>query len=249
MKNTIIPVCKIFALIVIGLLCIGVLPSWTCFLGLFAMVLLVPIPSWQTLLRKFLKTGIRRGIAIALVIIMIAAAPADISPTHSSPVNSVVTTTTVSTTNTKISATHTATTATVLATTTTTTKTSTTVTTTTTKATTTTTVATTTAMVFTTTTVPPHVHEFADATCNEPKTCVGCGETEGYALGHEYSDGNCSRCGAEDPNYVREVMVWIPSNGGEKYHSKSTCSKMIDPEYVSLSEAESLGFEPCGRCY
>ena len=43
--------------------------------------------------------------------------------------------------------------------------------------------------------------------------------------------------------------VWIPTNGGKKYHSKSTCSGMINPEPVSKSQAEAMGFGPCGRCY
>ena len=37
-------------------------------------------------------------------------------------------------------------------------------------------------------------------------------------------------------------MVWIPTNGGTKYHSKKGCSKMIDPEYVSLEEAKFFHF-------
>ena len=51
------------------------------------------------------------------------------------------------------------------------------------------------------------------------------------------------------PTESPEVMVWIPTNGGQKYHSKSSCSKMIDPNYVTKSQAISLGFTPCGKCY
>ena len=44
--------------------------------------------------------------------------------------------------------------------------------------------------------------------------------------------------------------VWIPTNGGSRYHSKKTCSGMIDPEYVTLEEAYERGFTvACGRCY
>lgn len=43
--------------------------------------------------------------------------------------------------------------------------------------------------------------------------------------------------------------VYIPTHGGTKYHKKSNCSGMYDPEYVTKSEAESRGFGPCGRCY
>ncbi len=45
-----------------------------------------------------------------------------------------------------------------------------------------------------------------------------------------------------------EAMVWIPVNGGKKYHSTASCSNMIDPECVAVSEAAARGFEPCGRC-
>ena len=40
-----------------------------------------------------------------------------------------------------------------------------------------------------------HQHSWEDATCDTPKTCSECGETEGEALGHEVSIGKCSRCG------------------------------------------------------
>ena len=46
-----------------------------------------------------------------------------------------------------------------------------------------------------------------------------------------------------------ETMVWIPTNGGTKYHSKSSCSNMDNPQQVTLSEAQARGFTPCGRCY
>ena len=44
-------------------------------------------------------------------------------------------------------------------------------------------------------------------------------------------------------------MVWIPVNGGTKYHSIASCSGMIDPECVTVSEAIGRGFEPCKRCW
>ncbi len=46
-----------------------------------------------------------------------------------------------------------------------------------------------------------HKHEWAEATCEEPKTCVKCGETEGKALGHDVIEATCTepqtcaRCG------------------------------------------------------
>lgn len=47
---------------------------------------------------------------------------------------------------------------------------------------------------------PKHTHSWSKATCTEPKKCE-CGETSGKALGHNFSNGKCSRCGTTDPNY------------------------------------------------
>ena len=51
-------------------------------------------------------------------------------------------------------------------------------------------------------TEPRCVHEYTDADCTTPKTCALCGITRGNALGHDYAEGICSRCGAEDATYV-----------------------------------------------
>lgn len=60
-----------------------------------------------------------------------------------------------------------------------------------------------------------------------------------------------SEAASEPPaeSEAQAVMVWIPTHGGTKYHSKATCSGMEDPEQVTLEEAQALGFTPCGRCY
>ena len=50
------------------------------------------------------------------------------------------------------------------------------------------------------------------------------------------------------PSQTNEVMVWIPQSGS-KYHSKAGCSGMENPTQVTKTEAESMGYEPCGRCY
>ncbi len=47
----------------------------------------------------------------------------------------------------------------------------------------------------------------------------------------------------------RKELVWIPTNGGKKYHSKSSCSQMKEPIQVTKEDAIEEGFEPCGRCY
>ncbi len=46
-----------------------------------------------------------------------------------------------------------------------------------------------------------------------------------------------------------EALVWIPTNGGKKYHTKASCSGMKGPIQVTKSEAANKGFTPCGKCY
>lgn len=44
-------------------------------------------------------------------------------------------------------------------------------------------------------------------------------------------------------------LVWVPTNGGTKYHSRSGCSNMKDPIQVTKDTAIANGYTPCGRCY
>ena len=49
-----------------------------------------------------------------------------------------------------------------------------------------------------------HTHEWKEADCTNPKTCIDCKETEGEALGHQLSAATyqsaakCSVCGATE---------------------------------------------------
>ena len=45
-----------------------------------------------------------------------------------------------------------------------------------------------------------------------------------------------------------ETTVWIPTNGGTKYHSNAGCSNMKAPVRVTVREAISRGFGACKRC-
>lgn len=64
--------------------------------------------------------------------------------------------------------------------------------------------------------VPPHVHDWKDATCTEPKTCTGCGATEGEAKGHTYVDGYCT-CGDMDADYTFSCNVADLTSSDSKY--------------------------------
>lgn len=46
----------------------------------------------------------------------------------------------------------------------------------------------------------------------------------------------------------QEQTVWIPQSGS-KYHSNPSCSGMNNPREVTLSEAQSMGYGPCKKCY
>ena len=99
-----------------------------------------------------------------------------------------------------------------------------------------------------TTTGKANGHNWKAPTCTAPKTCTICGTKTGLTAGHNFADGSCVTCGKSDPAYTNNYMVWIPTNGGTKYHTHSGCSNMENPEQVTKSEAESLGFTPCKRC-
>ncbi len=92
-------------------------------------------------------------------------------------------------------------------------------------------------------------HDWKAATCKDPKTCKECGKTSGKTAGHKFSNGKCKTCGKADPDYKKVTMVWIPTNGGTKYHTHSGCSNMKNPKKVTESKAQSSGFTPCKRCH
>lgn len=44
-------------------------------------------------------------------------------------------------------------------------------------------------------------------------------------------------------------LVWVPTKGGKKYHSRSGCSNMEEPMQVTVEHASALGYTPCKRCH
>lgn len=44
-------------------------------------------------------------------------------------------------------------------------------------------------------------------------------------------------------------LVWVPTKGGKKYHSKSSCSGMEEPMQVTKEHAEANNYTPCKKCY
>ena len=64
--------------------------------------------------------------------------------------------------------------------------------------------------------IPALEHEWTQATCTSAKECTLCGQTEGYALGHDYSnttDGTCTRCGFGVKFILPSTPVTVYYNG------------------------------------
>ena len=94
-----------------------------------------------------------------------------------------------------------------------------------------------------------HVHNFEISSCLEPLLC-SCG-VQSAIPGHDYVDGFCTRCDAprQDGDTASGGEVWIPTNGGTKYHISQTRGNMMGPARVTIPEAEAQGFTPCKKCY
>lgn len=100
--------------------------------------------------------------------------------------------------------------------------------------------------------LPPTGHEWEDATCTTPKTCIYCRKTEGKALGHEWVapdvdwcqvQAGCTRCGATEGENVA-AHTWIDAT----YDAPKTCAVcgMTDGEPLqqeSESETETTESE------
>ena len=93
-------------------------------------------------------------------------------------------------------------------------------------------------------------HTWVDATCEDPKTCSVCGETDGDALGHDLLDANyqqgpiCTVCGEEigDPiTAIFEEMEYECSGVlGETYYVPTTCYTNEDYETVGMWTFDSI---------
>lgn len=96
---------------------------------------------------------------------------------------------------------------------------------------------------------PVHTHSFSEATCTEAGKC-SCGETGNAALGHNYVEGSCSRCGAADPNYSAEYQ-YVLNTKTKKFHEPSCGSLPTENRQDITATRDSIteqGYSPCGIC-
>ncbi|MBQ3571237.1 MAG: hypothetical protein IJA15_00250 [Clostridia bacterium] len=84
-------------------------------------------------------------------------------------------------------------------------------------------------------------HSWTDATCEAPKTCSLCGATEGDALGHDFVENVCSRCG----EVVITVSEAVKVEQGSSLHVKGvvvnadTWSTEYNNMSVTIADAAS----------
>lgn len=71
------------------------------------------------------------------------------------------------------------------------------------------------------------------------------GESSSDHAGHSQSSAGVSVPAPEQG----ENLVWIPTNGGTKYHTSAKCCNMKNPIQVTLETALANGFTPCKRCH
>ncbi len=79
-------------------------------------------------------------------------------------------------------------------------------------------------------------HDWEKATCNAPKTCVKCGETDGKIAGHKWMDATCdvpktcADCGKTDGTPL--AHIWTDAT----YEAPKTCTLCGATEGESLSQ-------------
>ena len=84
-------------------------------------------------------------------------------------------------------------------------------------------------------------HIWEDATCDKPKTCILCGETEGKAKGHDWKEADCN-----NPKTCKKCVKTESKKKGHKWtaatlHSPKTCS------VCGKTEGEALSYKFIGN--
>lgn len=79
----------------------------------------------------------------------------------------------------------------------------------------------------------------------EPPAAEAAGESASDHAGHSQSSAGVTVPAPEQG----KNLVWIPTNGGTKYHTNAKCCNMKNPIQVTLETALANGFTPCKRCH
>lgn len=105
-----------------------------------------------------------------------------------------------------------------------------------------------------------HTHSFSKASCTEPKTCSGCGATEGNPKGHSWKDATydnpktCTECGLTE-GAAKEVPnkenyrghVYTGGSYSERFHYEADCAGSKSHE-ITWEEVSRRGLTACKTC-
>ena len=84
-------------------------------------------------------------------------------------------------------------------------------------------------------------HTVAEATCTEPGVCLHCGEVFSDALGHQYADSVCARCGAVDPAEA-ELLEKYNDFLSKLQNYETYGSVFVGGEIGSLNGSDAVGY-------
>ena len=82
-----------------------------------------------------------------------------------------------------------------------------------------------------------HKHTFSNADCTSPKTCTGCGETEGVALGHTWTEATCTA-----PKTCKACHATEGSALGHDWKD-ATCTAPKTCKTCNATEGSALGHD------
>lgn len=92
-----------------------------------------------------------------------------------------------------------------------------------------------------------HEHTWSEATCDTPKTCTECGETEGEPLGHTTDMGKCSRCnevfGADVFKDIVDKVASAEDDYNKSFNAIVYSGATSVSQFKSAVDANSQGFE------
>ena len=98
-------------------------------------------------------------------------------------------------------------------------------------------------------------HTFSTATCTEGQACKVCGAAGAAALGHNYgTNGQCTRCGAKDPNYtitvtkVYATVIKTSSLTVRVQPDGTACGSLKQGTRVEILEQKVVNGRLWGRC-
>lgn len=83
-----------------------------------------------------------------------------------------------------------------------------------------------------------HTHQYSNATCTKPQTC-SCGATKSSALGHNYVEGECTRCKEKDPNFKYPSLASMKGKWVIIYAARDEQNGVREDSYIFGEKVET----------